>query len=751
MNWTGGSLQRSKNANKGVVQKQRQHFARVRTQLQHGIPKTSPSRPSHLAEGRLAPAGRLPPVAAASVQHVAHRGRIQDAHGRATPRHSSSGVQNTQNVVIEEGPHALQTRTKRERLFGKRMPNSASLESQSFEEKRQRLLEQDDWVGLAPSRPVKAAIDAHEEKEKDRIGKRRKVRGRGAKGDIESPRRSRLPAVSDRPNPFVLQDDMDNISIRIGTDALTNRTLTRQTDHAQPCPQAAHASDHASAESMLFDDDNLYTVSARKPKHSVDCISLNAIMPTDMPTVMSAQAPATPQQVTVLGRRDNRSDSSSGKAPPSISLPLLVKNAIAPGPRHGVSLKHISPAGGSQTPSITVSTDIHGTSKLQYPRLVPRKSPDCSIEARVVLEGNTIGQPTHERESTNAGLLKSGRGTGDEQGLVNAEKVPVCRPRIVDDGPWKSFLACSNNSSPRSGTGDAPRRSPPHFAERSHKRMITEAGLSAGSQHATLGDQTRISSPSCSSASLPSIRQTQQESRMNGHTREAPRAGARSDRSEAHGLVANEKLWQRFVFGSQDEDMSSQSRGSNVEDGAIPENMKGYATWGVSPPRRQVSCVAVGSVSSTPFRSVSGLTSCVSDDVQDTTARAPPSTSSGSMLPTMALPAVSVGARGLVEATSDLDFGDDELQAAETTGLGEQAGARASMTRDRSLDASWSRIFGDSRAPIGLDRPHGSRNGRAVGPALAKRSERQTHWYHKDEISEDSDDGIELVDADRLM
>lgn len=34
MNWTGGALQRTKNANKGVIQKQRAYFARARTKLQ---------------------------------------------------------------------------------------------------------------------------------------------------------------------------------------------------------------------------------------------------------------------------------------------------------------------------------------------------------------------------------------------------------------------------------------------------------------------------------------------------------------------------------------------------------------------------------------------------------------------------------------------------------------------------------------------------------------------------------------------
>jgi hypothetical protein len=43
MNWTGGSLQRTKIANKGVAQKQKAYFARARMHLQNG--PTSPAAP----------------------------------------------------------------------------------------------------------------------------------------------------------------------------------------------------------------------------------------------------------------------------------------------------------------------------------------------------------------------------------------------------------------------------------------------------------------------------------------------------------------------------------------------------------------------------------------------------------------------------------------------------------------------------------------------------------------------------------
>lgn len=51
MNWTGGTLQRTEHANKGVVRTQRAYFARARTKLQRS-PGTSMAhfRPSYLHE-----------------------------------------------------------------------------------------------------------------------------------------------------------------------------------------------------------------------------------------------------------------------------------------------------------------------------------------------------------------------------------------------------------------------------------------------------------------------------------------------------------------------------------------------------------------------------------------------------------------------------------------------------------------------------------------------------------------------------
>jgi hypothetical protein len=74
MNWTGGSLQRTKHANKGVVQKQKAFFAKARTHLQNS-PKSpaTPFRPTYLQnDSSFELSSHLPPFEASPIQHTRH-------------------------------------------------------------------------------------------------------------------------------------------------------------------------------------------------------------------------------------------------------------------------------------------------------------------------------------------------------------------------------------------------------------------------------------------------------------------------------------------------------------------------------------------------------------------------------------------------------------------------------------------------------------------------------------------------------
>jgi hypothetical protein len=96
MNWTGGSLQRTKHANKGIVQKQKAYFARARTHHQKGSKSPSvPFRPNFLGvDGSFELSGHVSSYGKGSVRHTGHSGRRR--HTPAQP-------------VVSTDDHALYT------------------------------------------------------------------------------------------------------------------------------------------------------------------------------------------------------------------------------------------------------------------------------------------------------------------------------------------------------------------------------------------------------------------------------------------------------------------------------------------------------------------------------------------------------------------------------------------------------------------------------------------------------------------
>jgi hypothetical protein len=81
MNWTGGSLQRTKHASKGIVQKQKAHFARARTHHQGGAKSPAvPFRPSYLGfDNSFELSSHLPSYEKGSVRHTGHTARRRHA------------------------------------------------------------------------------------------------------------------------------------------------------------------------------------------------------------------------------------------------------------------------------------------------------------------------------------------------------------------------------------------------------------------------------------------------------------------------------------------------------------------------------------------------------------------------------------------------------------------------------------------------------------------------------------------------
>jgi hypothetical protein len=84
MNWTGGSLQRTKKANTGTLQQQKAYFAKARTHLQNASNvHVAPFRPSYLrdnAESDLM--GGMFAFGLGSVRHTGHSVKRRDERSR---------------------------------------------------------------------------------------------------------------------------------------------------------------------------------------------------------------------------------------------------------------------------------------------------------------------------------------------------------------------------------------------------------------------------------------------------------------------------------------------------------------------------------------------------------------------------------------------------------------------------------------------------------------------------------------------
>ncbi|KAF2757630.1 hypothetical protein EJ05DRAFT_486663 [Pseudovirgaria hyperparasitica] len=248
MNWTGGRLQRhSKNSTNTVVSRQKQHFARVRAQLQSTASPTVPFIPSFAqAEqdrlvGRKAYQGR---------PHRRDKPDLDAIHERPTERtplstewylgrnldHYRSQTEVPKPKLLRERAVSKEKTLHVERPFkqqGQLYDPHARLTDQNppdrnaqdmhaaddgnFDDERRRLLQQDDWVGIAPSRPLQMHFRSR--REKSRVGKRRKVavNMRARHGlSCEEMIHFSVPQFQYAPGSI----DDEDISIRIGPDAL---------------------------------------------------------------------------------------------------------------------------------------------------------------------------------------------------------------------------------------------------------------------------------------------------------------------------------------------------------------------------------------------------------------------------------------------------------------------------------------------------------------------------------------------------
>jgi hypothetical protein len=294
MNWTGGRLQRhQKNSGNTSLRRQKQHFAKVRQQLQNGevTPQSMRFRPSslltevsNLRDG-ITPSSIV--LQKPSSESNKFQAKLEDfsataplARRLASIKKRSSPLQHVHTSKLKavalqdhrkhiQGPSSF-TPTSALRLRKTRIKShiSSSTSDQkrhnvhrvigkdSLEASRHTLLAKSDWVGLSPSRPLQMQFSSYQEKE--RIGKRRKI-DREIKSRREQFRDESVhfnKGVGKTPEREICVNSVlggipKDINVRIGDDALISQVSITQ----QQIPQveALLTLPRESSDTMLFD------------------------------------------------------------------------------------------------------------------------------------------------------------------------------------------------------------------------------------------------------------------------------------------------------------------------------------------------------------------------------------------------------------------------------------------------------------------------------------------------------------------
>jgi hypothetical protein len=206
MNWTGGRLSRhSRNANSSLNQRQKQHFAKVRSGLLNGPQKRSPMRWSIFekddgtarVEGSKLyitppPAPMYQPDFGPNDEGISKRGhRSENSSNSALPqatfsrnKGSGRGRESHKELLGHGGSGhdfhqgalpSLDTETGKQKVPNMEIADDVNIgdEADSFEERRRRILRRIDWVGANIQHPIKLKFTAPGND--DGIGKRRKI------------------------------------------------------------------------------------------------------------------------------------------------------------------------------------------------------------------------------------------------------------------------------------------------------------------------------------------------------------------------------------------------------------------------------------------------------------------------------------------------------------------------------------------------------------------------------------------------
>ena len=523
------------------------------------------------------------------------------------------------------------------------------------------------------------------------------------------------PANDQHAGAFVggMKRNLDDIRIRIGTDALTTAGSTELDMDERS---------HASSDPMLFDQQTHDTEQPEAPntvQHDVHEVHrLNHIS--------TPSHDQTNRRDSLVATRRARDGFSSPQDPTGgtfldrdMSHSLRVRQALPGFANQSTSKETRASEDIGQGLRITQQVGrVDQPSRLIFPG---------SVSSDVPRSGTTFykhgyGGTVHAFEASRADKPQTGHmhGLGNEiEPHSKSEAAPSVF--IVDEKPWKSSLNIPNESSSHSDTANDSENSVLH----QHPRPIgREAERTSWSQHATQGDQTHASS-SFISASLPSVKR---DIRTRHSAREPHARANRANQATSSKMNEDELIWQKFVLGSEDASSSVLTRECEDVEQSISRGSSGYLPLSV----------AVSSISS-PFRPAPQSGHGMRYDVHDAARFAPPE--SRSIPSPAAMPA---------DFADELSYEDEDELTAERGVLGESVTHVFLLANTVEPDFLSTRMFSRTETSRnGLEHPsHNGASfhdrGQAKGGGIGREAERTSVY----DILDSEDDRLCLVDAD---
>jgi hypothetical protein len=281
---------------------------------------------------------------------------------------------------------------------------------------------------------------------------------------------------------------VEDVSIRIGTNALSDLAPTQQTPEA---PQRAASLSNVSSDTMLFDYEIPRICTYPGPESQIGEQGPHAFVGA------YGQVRAAPPEMRGEGLQTHLNDLNGESS--------YQPETYAATENKGIQHEHVqrSVAGDESHDEDRVSgcyiTQRLGDVDRSLRRVVDRTPDFSSGFEDAGGQGRTIGEPIQDPGSTNAGLFAY----GNHQDHSNAEAAMATQPQIVDDGPWRSFLVIAGDNS----NGSASDMDATHYRPILRAPKISDTEPMYWSQHATGGGQTSPKSSSCISPSLSSITQ----------------------------------------------------------------------------------------------------------------------------------------------------------------------------------------------------------------------------------------------------